>query len=194
VVRVTSDSDVISGSEPVEFLGRSLFQLVETSGLPGLMWALAQSIATGKGVALHVRLDPAVGRSQLCQMLLLPTDPSPSVVFTFVAEHSESSPDSDIGAPPDGAHGFDLSAVSRGILGLAEQEVPGVSELFSRELDVVTRLLAGHLVPAIANALYISQSTVRSQLSSVFKKLGVESQQELIDLLVLRMDATSREE
>jgi DNA-binding NarL/FixJ family response regulator len=61
--------------------------------------------------------------------------------------------------------------------------VPGLAELSPRELDVLTRLLAGRRVPAIARVLFISQSTVRNHLSSVFRKLGVESQQELIDLL-----------
>ena len=54
---------------------------------------------------------------------------------------------------------------------------------------MVTRLLAGKRVPAIAEALFVSQSTVRNHLSSVFRKLNVQSQQELIDLLVLRKDA-----
>jgi len=46
-------------------------------------------------------------------------------------------------------------------------------------------------VPAIAGALFISQSTVRNHLSSVFRKLRVESQQELIDLLAFRKDEMS---
>jgi DNA-binding NarL/FixJ family response regulator len=38
-------------------------------------------------------------------------------------------------------------------------------------------------VPAIAEALYLTQSTVRNHLSSVFQKLRVSSQQALIVLL-----------
>ena len=59
----------------------------------------------------------------------------------------------------------------------------GLSELSTRELDVVGRLVSGDRVPAIAKALYISQSTVRNHLSSSFRKLRVASQQELIALL-----------
>lgn len=61
--------------------------------------------------------------------------------------------------------------------------VPGLSGLTNRELDIVARLLAGDRVPVIAERLFLSQSTVRNHLSSAFAKLGVESQQEVIDLL-----------
>lgn len=60
---------------------------------------------------------------------------------------------------------------------------PGLSGLTNRELEIVARLLAGDRVPVIAERLFLSQSTVRNHLSSAFAKLGVESQQETIDLL-----------
>jgi DNA-binding CsgD family transcriptional regulator len=50
--------------------------------------------------------------------------------------------------------------------------------------------LVGVRVPAHAQRLFVSQSTVRNQLSSVFRKIGVGSQQELIALL--REKLTSR--
>lgn len=64
-----------------------------------------------------------------------------------------------------------------------EENVPGLHRLSRRELEVVRRLLDGDRVPAIANQLFISQSTIRNHLSSVFRKLRVRSQQELIELL-----------
>ena len=51
-------------------------------------------------------------------------------------------------------------------------------------------LLAGDRVPAIARKLFIAQSTVRNHLSSVFGKLNVGSQQELIDSLRATKDRT----
>jgi DNA-binding NarL/FixJ family response regulator len=50
-------------------------------------------------------------------------------------------------------------------------------------LEIVTRLLDGYRVPAIAGNLFLSQSTVRNHLASVFGKLGVASQQQLLDAL-----------
>jgi DNA-binding CsgD family transcriptional regulator len=66
--------------------------------------------------------------------------------------------------------------------------VPNLSGLSARERSIVSRLMAGDRAPAIAEALQLSQSTVRNHLSTVFAKLGVSSQQELIDLLRNRAD------
>ncbi len=52
--------------------------------------------------------------------------------------------------------------------------------LSDREAQVVRLLLSGLRVPLIARRLYLSPSTVRNQLSMVYRKLGVGSQQELI--------------
>jgi PAS domain S-box-containing protein len=65
----------------------------------------------------------------------------------------------------------------------AAESVPGLSRLSGREFEVVRMLLLGDRVPVIARNLYVSQSTVRNHLSSVFRKLRVRSQQELIVLL-----------
>ena len=51
---------------------------------------------------------------------------------------------------------------------------------------MLTKLLAGSRVPAIARNLIVSQSTVRNHLSSMFRKLNVQSQQELIDLFATK--------
>jgi DNA-binding NarL/FixJ family response regulator len=77
---------------------------------------------------------------------------------------------------------IDAVRVSRELSEIA-RDLTGLSELSTRELDVVGRLVSGDRVPAIAKALYISQSTVRNHLSSAFSKLRVASQQELIALL-----------
>jgi DNA-binding CsgD family transcriptional regulator len=52
--------------------------------------------------------------------------------------------------------------------------------LSDREAQVVRLLLSGLRVPLIARELNLSPSTVRNQLSMVYRKLGVSSQQELI--------------
>ena len=64
-----------------------------------------------------------------------------------------------------------------------DETIPGLDRLSRRELEVVRMLLLGDRVPVIARHLFVSQSTVRNHLSSVFRKLRVRSQQELIVLL-----------
>ncbi len=59
----------------------------------------------------------------------------------------------------------------------------GSERLSTRQLEVLSRLLADERVPTIAKALFLSQSTVRNHLSVIFQRLGVHSQEELIQLL-----------
>lgn len=54
-------------------------------------------------------------------------------------------------------------------------------ELTDRELEVLSRLVDGQRVRTMASELYVSESTVRGHLSSVFRKLGVRSQIELTE-------------
>jgi DNA-binding CsgD family transcriptional regulator len=58
-----------------------------------------------------------------------------------------------------------------------------LSRLTAKEWEILVRLMDGHRVPSIAADLFISQSTVRHHLSSIFAKVGVHSQDELIRLL-----------
>jgi PAS domain S-box-containing protein len=55
-----------------------------------------------------------------------------------------------------------------------------LADLSGREREVLALLVAGDRVPDIAKTLHISPHTVRNHLKSVFRKLGVGSQSELI--------------
>lgn len=52
-----------------------------------------------------------------------------------------------------------------------------------RQAEISTRLSAGSHVAEIANDLNISVNTVRNQLSSSFRKLGIKNQSELVELI-----------
>ena len=56
-------------------------------------------------------------------------------------------------------------------------------ELSARESEVVSMLMEGHRVASVAEILCVSPHTVRNHLKSVFRKLGVHSQAELIRLI-----------
>jgi DNA-binding NarL/FixJ family response regulator len=57
---------------------------------------------------------------------------------------------------------------------------PEISELSTRQWEILSRLLEGERVSTIATRLFISQSTVRNHLSMIFQRFGVHSQAELI--------------
>lgn len=58
-----------------------------------------------------------------------------------------------------------------------------VEPLSPRETEVVSLMLRGNTVPAIARKLFISENTVRGHTKAIYRKLNVHSKQELIDLL-----------
>ena len=62
-------------------------------------------------------------------------------------------------------------------------EIAGLDNLTARQWEIVSRLLRGQRIPAIAQSKYLSQNTVRNHLSTVFQKVGVHSQTELLQLL-----------
>jgi len=62
-------------------------------------------------------------------------------------------------------------------------DIPGATELTSREWEVLIGLAQGRRVPRIARDLNLTDGTVRNHLSRVFRKLGVSSQSELLNLV-----------
>jgi len=62
----------------------------------------------------------------------------------------------------------------------APLEHPELEGLSPREMEILTQLLSAHRVSQIAETLHISPHTVRNHLKSIFEKVGVSSQAELI--------------
>lgn len=55
--------------------------------------------------------------------------------------------------------------------------------LSTRESEVLTLLVEGRSVPAIAKELMISQSTVKTHTQRIYRKMNVHSRDELIELV-----------
>ena len=64
------------------------------------------------------------------------------------------------------------------------RQLPELSLLSAREWEVLRGLVSHQRVPTIARRLHISQSTVRNHLKSIFAKIGVHSQEELLEKLM----------
>lgn len=65
----------------------------------------------------------------------------------------------------------------------ATSDHPRLSELTTRQWEILSRLIRGERVPTIARDLFISQSTVRNHLASIYARFGVHSQAELLEVL-----------
>lgn len=92
---------------------------------------------------------------------------------------------SGFGAPASMAQAPGFSVAAGASLSLEKRlaELELVEQLSQREREVTELLLHGNTVPAIARKLFISENTVRGHTKNIYRKLGVHSKQELIDLL-----------
>jgi DNA-binding CsgD family transcriptional regulator len=187
VDRVSSDVEALLRYRPDELLGQSILSLVSAEDVPKWLAAIAQATIARAGVTMSIRARPATGPPVLCDALVLAMSPPPSCAFALMPR----SDDRDRQSAPDVRE--QLTRLSRGVSAVtlsadlastpALRRVPRLAQLSARELDIVRRLLGGDRVPAIAAAVFLSQSTVRNHLARVYRKLGVGSQQELINLL-----------
>ncbi len=65
------------------------------------------------------------------------------------------------------------------------KRIVSVYKLSSREAEVLSFVVKGRNAKHIAQKLYITESTTKTHLTNIYRKLGVHSQQELLDLLDL---------
>ena len=98
-----------------------------------------------------------------------------------------------------GLRGFSFSRTFAEIVPIAALEVPKQQRdeelglrcaeaarrfgLTERELDVINLMARGKTGPEIQDALSISRNTAKSHVRHIYRKVGVHSQQELIDLV-----------
>jgi DNA-binding CsgD family transcriptional regulator len=57
---------------------------------------------------------------------------------------------------------------------------PALAGLSARQAEILWRLVRGDRIPAIADELFIAESTVRNHISGIYKKVGVHSHGELM--------------
>ena len=139
----------------------------------GLIWGLVFSLPMGVGLLLpHVA--PLPMDAQSISVLAL------WVLLVGVAlMRQRQSPELRLfaGFSPRMAGGLDESATSR-LASLAQGR-----GLTARELEVAELYAQGRSRTFISAQLVISENTVRDHLKSVYRKLGIHSKQELIDLI-----------
>lgn len=194
--RISTDTLAVFGLPRTTVLGRPLTDVVVENDRADVVAAVAAAATRNSAVTLYVQTamvsdgittDDA-SAAEACQLVIFPMEPAPSCAFVFMRVRDDQGP-----LPTSGLRlsalllrlrrGSQVASVGRRMSSLSERDVPGLSELTTREWEIVAHLLDGDRVPAIAAELFLSQSTVRSHLALVFGKLKVGSQQELLDLL-----------
>lgn len=194
IARISADVQAVLGYPAEELIGRQVIDLVHPEDLPGLFASVAAALASHGGVSTRRRLLHRSGEWVEVRGVITPIpDDRLRLGFAFSAAwaHRDAPPSSSAARTTVLERHMWRIASEVAASGLAAgfqdaplpEGVPGLEELSPRQWEVLTRLLQGERVPAIAGQLFISQSTVRNHLTDIFRKVGVRSQQELLGLL-----------
>lgn len=131
----------------------------------------------GTQVAAAVRRDERPTR-----VLLLSAHDDAAIVYRALEEGAagflskESTRTELVGAVLDCARGRDVVAASltAGLAGeIRKRAQPAGPSLSTREREVLRMIAAGQTVPAIARALFLAPSTVKTHVQRLYEKLGV---------------------
>lgn len=187
ITQISVDAERVLGDRTPALIGRSLLSLFAAEDAPSLLWALAQAATDRSGVTLRLHAKSSRGEAIACEVLLVALEPA--TAFGFALLPSDESLNPLVQSQHMTQAMWRLSRETLAVSASREADAatlrdPSVlSSMSSREIEIVLRLLSGDRVPEIARSLYLAQGTVRNHLSSVFHRLGVSSQQELIALL-----------
>jgi DNA-binding CsgD family transcriptional regulator/PAS domain-containing protein len=193
--RVSQDVTALLGLTPEQAAGQPVLAVVHPSDLPAFLAAVEHARRGQRAVRVTLRLG-AKPRDWVEVAVVLatiaPGDPPP-LAFALIRDDAAA----DSPGPSDSTREMQLEAHmlriadelhAAGLIPRLQQlpaltDEPRLGKLTSREWAVLTRLVDGQRIPAIAASLYVSQSTVRNHLSSIYAKLGVHSQVDLIRLI-----------
>ncbi len=193
VRRISGEIHALLGYHPDEILGSGIFANVHPEDVSELLIHLAQAVETGGSAKLDLRLwHKADGwaRTSVFAASLAPGDPFP---FGFVATSAEPRPHTADQARLAGlelrmrriAAEIEAAGVGRVSVGRVGRSLDDaqLDSLSPRQREITRMLASGHRVVTIARELGISQSTVRNHLSLIFRKVGVGSQAELVEVV-----------
>jgi DNA-binding CsgD family transcriptional regulator/PAS domain-containing protein len=192
VAHVSPDIAAVLGHSAVEVIGTPLLAAVHPADLPDLLAAIGKAAHQSAGQWVQARLRVKGGTWRRCVVMVAPLAPGPGRTFAFAVGAAATAVDREPAARVAELERR-LWTISRelhagGVLRADDHpdstsNLPGVEKLSPREWEILTQVRSGRRATAIAKALVLSPSTVRNHLTSVYRKLGVRSQSELVELL-----------
>jgi DNA-binding CsgD family transcriptional regulator len=191
--RISQDVTAFLGITPEQCVGVPVLGAIHPSDAPGFLAGVEHARRGGRSVALVVRLSAR--EPQWCEVsavfaVVSPEVPPPmafalirggSGTGTAVDPTRQSRLEAHMLRIADELHAAGLLPRLQQLPTLSGN--PRLGLLTSREWAVLTRLLDGQRAAAIASDLVVSQSTVRNHLSSIYAKLRVDGQVDLIRTL-----------
>jgi DNA-binding CsgD family transcriptional regulator len=187
ITAVSSNVSSVLGIAPEHLIGKQLLLSLEARR------TYKQLTANKSRAAVALPLDSLdhFGANHSVRCIVTPLSHSTSHCFLLIADAPVSlSPPTDRTSQLEHhlwriASEVQASGIFDTVGSLPDAErFPQLNHLSTREWEVLSRLLRGERVASISAALFVSSSTVRNNLSSIFKKFGVHSQSELLTLLL----------
>jgi DNA-binding CsgD family transcriptional regulator len=184
VTSISKDIFQLLGVAPELVIGRQLLEAIDQESVQSLLEA-DRLINDEYSVARTVKMRDANGqwRSLCCVLTSLakPGDCS-FILLPYLDVRFDSSRASELEQ-----HLFRIAAEldASGILQRvgdfpSPSQHPELTDLTTRQWEVMRRLMRGQRVPTIAAEMFLSQSTIRNHLSAIFERFGVHSQTELL--------------
>ena len=178
---VSADAHLLGGRGST-LVGTPLLGLVHPSAAPEFLAAAARAVTNRLAVTVLTRLRAASDRWDYRYCLLVPMcehePPRLGVVVTPIPSGLGPSGST---IDPHVQH-CALEARAAHALGAlpAIAHHPGAADLSARQVEILSRLIAGEGIEDIARSLYLSPSTVRNHLTAIYRKFGVHSRAELL--------------
>jgi PAS domain S-box-containing protein len=193
VTWVNVDVEEVLGYTALEYQGVPLLGAVHPDDLNAVLDAIDEMRArrTARPVCGRLRRADGTWRPMDCMVVPISLDePERYGLFSGPAAPAELLPFDQAARVAELEHRMLRIATQLRAAGVADlgalpdlSVVPGLDELSPRQSEILTRLLRGERVPTIAAELYLSPTTVRNHLTAIFRKFGVHSQAELLELL-----------
>jgi len=182
---VSTDAHLLGGRGST-LVGTPLLGLVHPSAAPEFLAAASRAVANRLAVTVLTRLRVARDRWDFRYCLLVPMcahDPPRLGVVVTPVPSSLGQAGSVI--DPHVQH-CALEARATHALGALPAVVhhPGSADLSTRQVEILSRLIAGDAAADIARSLYLSPSTVRNHLTAIYRKFAVHSRAELLAALL----------
>jgi DNA-binding CsgD family transcriptional regulator len=190
ISELSSDTVELLGPGPAAVIGLPLHEIVVPADRAALLAAIARA-SCEPAAAVHLHVRQSTGTSMLARATIALSVGDPRSVY-FALDGVD-------GADLEGPRGrvieleralrriaAEVHAASIYTASPASGEavvIPAIAKLSARQWEVVDHLLHGERVSTIASEMFVSESTVRNHLVAIFRKLGVHSQGELVELL-----------
>jgi DNA-binding CsgD family transcriptional regulator len=201
IARISADVEPILGRKPEDSVGLPVLAAVHPADVAGLLAVVDQASNTRRAVMIRLRVLDGSQRWVPVDVVLTPLEGGAHVPrFGFAlaaAASSMSRPGTQerIAALEQTLWRIAQELQSAGVVQGLERmpdvlALPALRDLTARQWEILTRLLRGERVPGIARAMYLSPSTIRNHLSAIFRKVGVHSQEQLLEVLKAEADGS----